>query len=350
MSRLKYFCLFGLVFIMLISMVIGCAAEDVAVDDVADVVESAFPERPITMVVQWGAGGRTDLIGRGVVPHAEKELGQPIIVTNITGAVGSVGMQFVFDQKADGYTVGMFAENPALYPVMEMSERSFNEFDPIIILALAKAVLVAHPDSQYQSIEDLIEDVLARPGQVTLGTGGPGADEVEVFATFLTDALGTKFSHVPYDGDQACLVAVMSGEIDVTVLGIAAGIEYLRSGEVKGLAVIDTDIVTELPDVPPITQAYPELNKYLPWAPFYGIWVKKETPDDIKAILTDAFLKGADSPEYQKFLEDLVISPVNLTGDDARKFVDHWTSAVAWAIWDAGAAMKSPEELNIPRP
>ncbi len=359
MTRLKCFCLFGLVFLMLISMITGCAVEDEVdvvdeevddeVDDDVDVVDPTYPERPINMIIHWGAGGRTDLLGRSLGAPAEKELGQPFVYTNITGATGAVGMQAAYDATEDGYTVGMFAENPALYRVTGISERCFDEFDPIIITTIANAVLLVSPDSPYDSIEELIEDAIERPGELLLGTGGP-ACEAAVVAAFLSESLGTKFSHVVMGGDHDNLIAVMAGETDLTVIGLPVAMDMIRAGDVRALAVIHDEEIDVAPDVPPITQSYPELEEYLPWAPFYGVYVKKGTPDDIQAILTDAFLKATEDPEYQEFLDGMAISSVNLIGDDARSYLESWRSLTAWTMWDAGAAENSPEEFGIPRP
>jgi len=102
--------------------------------------------------------------------------------------------------------------------------------------------------------------------------------------------------------------------------------------------------------VPPITQEFPEFGHYLPWGPFYGIFVKRDVPEDAKAKLVAAFKQGADNPEFQKLMTDRGNVMMNISGEEADEFLKRWQSVTAWLLQDAGAAKESPEAFGIPRP
>ena len=105
-----------------------------------------------------------------------------------------------------------------------------------------------------------------------------------------------------------------------------------------------------LPGVPPITADYPEFGRYLPWGPFYGIFVKRDVPDEAKTKLVAAFKEGAQTPEFQQLMTDSGNVMMNISGDEADEFLKKWQSVTSWLLQDAGAAKVSPEEFGIPRP
>lgn len=307
-----------------------------------------YPKRPIEGIVPWGAGGGTDNISRAIASAVEKPLGQPVNITNKPGATATIGTQYVYDQKADGYTLLFSAENPALYGVLQLSDRSFEEFTPINILGRNIVTIVVPEQSKYQKLEDLIQDVKANPGSVKMGSTGPGGLPF-VVTSMINSIAGTEFNMVPFDGDGPLVTALLGNHIDVAVVALSAAIENAKAGKVKVLAVINDEKIEALPDVPPVTEALPDMKKYLPWGPFYGVWVKKETPDEIKEKLTAAFAEAHKDENFQGLLKKMGIIPLGLTGEEADQFWRQWQSTTAWLLQDAGGAKVNPEELNIPK-
>jgi tripartite-type tricarboxylate transporter receptor subunit TctC len=120
-----------------------------------------FPEQDIQGIIQWGAGGSTDLVMRSVAPHAEKVLGRNIVMTNRTGGVGAIATQFVASQPSDGYTLLMGAENPQLYKVMGLSNLDYDDFYPVNVLARGVPVLVANNEAPFNTTKELVEYVQA---------------------------------------------------------------------------------------------------------------------------------------------------------------------------------------------
>lgn len=309
---------------------------------------SSFPERAINGTIMWGEGGATDNVARGLAPLVERHLGGSIVLTNRTGATGAIATQYVYDQPADGYNILMGAENPNLYGVLDISNLSFDDFYPVNILGRGVAVIVVPADSEFDTLEDVIEYAQANPNKLNVGSTGPGGI-VHVVSSMLSAELDTQFNMIPYDGEGPALTALLGGHVDMTISGIVAAADYQEAGAVKVLAVVNDEPISQMPDVPPLSDIYPQFDKYLPWGPFYGVWVKKDTPDDIKEILVDAFAKGQQESEFQLLLERVGAVSMNIHGDEAVEFYKQWQSVTTWILHDSGETVVSPEDLGIPR-
>ncbi len=308
-----------------------------------------FPEKDIQGIIQWGAGGSTDVVMRAVTPHAEEVLGEDIVMTNRTGGVGAIATKFVMAQPADGYTLLMGAENPQLYKVMGLGDIDYSNFIPIDILARGVPMLVAKNDAPYNTLQELIDYAQAHPGEVKVGSTGPGGLP-SVVTAMLQSQVEMPMTAVPYDGDGPALTALMGGAIDVMPAVLGAALENIKAGRMKPITVIETEANAVLPDVPPVTDTLPDLATYLPWGPFFGVFVKEGTPDDAVAKLTEAYQKGAESEDFTKLMDERGYQLMNLSGDEARQFLDHWQSVTSWLVYDAGIAKNSPEEFDIPKP
>ncbi|OLP42531.1 Bug family tripartite tricarboxylate transporter substrate binding protein [Rhizobium oryziradicis] len=309
-----------------------------------------YPQQDLQGVIQWGAGGSTDLVMRSVSPHVEKILGRSIVMTNKTGGVGVIATQFVATQPADGYTLLMGAENPELYKVMGLSKLDYNDFYPVDILARGIPVLVANKDAPYNTIKELVEYVQAHPGTVKMGSTGPGGLPSVVGAMLSSKIKNFKVTSVPFDGDGPALTAMQGGAVDFMPAVLGAAVEQVKAGRIKILGIFDKEANAVLPDAKPIVADYPEFAEMLPWGPFFGVFVKKDTPDAIKTKLVDAFKKGAEHADFQKLLKDRGYVSMNISGDEATSFLKKWQSTTAWVVYDNGMGKKSPEEFGIPKP
>jgi tripartite-type tricarboxylate transporter receptor subunit TctC len=309
----------------------------------------AYPARDVTAIIQWGAGGGTDVAMRGYAPYAEEALGKKIVLQNRPGAAGVIGANFVLQQPSDGYTILMGAEPQALYRVMGTAEFDYSEFYPINIAAMANSILlVARPDAPWNSMQDLLSFVQANPKKVKQYLSGQGTVPFTMNAMIGTL---TKFEtiNVPYDGDGPAIAALQGGHVDIGFIASGAAIEHVRAGRLKALAVVDSK---PFQGISPVTDA-PSLRgitKYLPWGSWYGVFVKKDTPDDVKAKLVAAFKKAGDNPQYRKMMEGRGTTMLNISGPEAEQFIKRFQSTTAWLYQGAGVAKKNPAELGIPRP
>ena len=295
-----------------------------------------YPAQNITGVVQWGAGGGTDSLMRPLSAIAEQTLGKSIIIQNMTGATGSIATQYVFDAPTDGYTLLMGAENPALYDVLEISELTYNNFDCVYLIGDEVVGVVVGKNSPYKSLKEIVDAALKAPWTIKISTTGTGGLPWEVGA-FITDITGAMFNQIPYDSDASAKTAVINGECDFTVCKVQSGIEDWKAGDLKFLCMLSEKPVPVMPDVPLVTAEYPDFSKYLPWGPFYGVFVKKGTDSAIQAKLSDAFTKAGPQESYQKVLANFNINFLGYSGEEAAKYISSWRENTITALKNSGA-------------
>ncbi len=308
-----------------------------------------YPEREVLGVVMWGAGGATDVVARAVNPGAEKALGKPIVVLNKSGGAGAISTAFVNAAPADGYTFLYGAENPQLHPVMGVSKLDYSEFYPVNILGRGVAVVVVPAASKYKSMKDLLADIKANPGKVKMGSTGPGGLPSTVGA-LIKNSTDFNVIAIPFDGEGPGLTAMLGGEVDFMPTGISASAEQIKAGKMRALAVVNAEPVEALPGVPAITADLPAMAKYLPWGPFYGVFVRKDVPDDVKAKLAGAFKTAAGEEAFVTLMKNRGNVPMNISGEEAAAFLKKWQQVTAWVLQDTGAAKVNPESLGIARP
>lgn len=309
-----------------------------------------YPSKEIQGVIQWGAGGSTDTVMRSVTPHAEDTLGGTVVMQNMTGGVGAIALNNVAGKPADGYTLLMGAENPLLYKVMGLGDKDYSDFTPIDILARGTAVLVARPGVPFDDYAGMISYIKEHPGELRIGATGPGGLPSVITAMMNTVEGDLDVISVPYDGDGPALTALQGGAIDVMPAVLGAAIESIKADKMKPLAIFEKQSNELLPDVPTIVSFNDGYSKYLPWGPFFGVFVKKGTPDEIVAKLSAAYKAGAETPDFQKLMENRGYSVMNISGQEAEDFLTNWQSNTTWLLQDAGLTKASPEEFGIAKP
>jgi tripartite-type tricarboxylate transporter receptor subunit TctC len=308
-----------------------------------------YPQKNLQGIIMWGAGGATDNVARAIVPNVEPFLGKQIILINKPGGTGAISTQYVYSQPSDGYTLLVGAENPQVHRILKLSKMDYKDFYPINILGRGVGVIVANNDMPWNSFKDLIEDAKKRPGEIKMGSTGPGGLPYTVGA--MAKAV-TEFdvTAVPFKGEGPAVTALLGGHVDFLPAGITAVREHIRAGRVKALAVVSDKPIPGLENIPLITEDFPDFRKYLPWGPFYGVWCKKDVPEAAKKKLVEAFQKGASEPKFQAFLKDFGTVSMNISGDEADKFLKKWQSVTNWMYEYAGATKVSPADLGIPKP
>ena len=314
----------------------------------ATVAGAAYPEKTIQGLIQWGAGGGTDNFARAVTPLVEEKLGQTIILQNKVGASGAVATTLVVNGAADGYTLLYAAENPANYRVLDLSPLSFHDLTPISISVEGAVVICVNPDTPWKTMEELVEAAKGDK-KIRMATSGVGGLPY-VAGAMMKNIHGTDFNYIQFDGDGPGATAVMGGHADVMPLALSTSVEYIKAGRLRGLAVLTTKRVPQLPDLPAITEIYPEYDQYLPWGPFYGVFVKKGTPDDVVATLTKAFKDAMDEPRFEEYVKNSGGFKNGASGREAVEYLDKFESTASWLIYNAGGAKKSPAEFDIPEP
>ena len=309
-----------------------------------------YPTKEIQGIIQWGAGGSTDTVMRAVTPHAEEILGGTVVMQNMTGGVGAIALNYVADAEADGYTLLMGAENPLLYKVMGLGDKDYADFTPINLLARGTPILVANNDAPFDDYAGMMQYIADNPGELKLGATGPGGLPSVITAMMNTVEGELDVISVPYDGDGPALTALQGGAIDVMPAVLGASIEGIRAGTMKPIAIFDTEASDKLPDVPTIVSANAAYDAYLPWGPFFGIFVKSGTPDDVVAKLSDAYAQASQNPDFLQLMDDRGFTMMNISGQEAQDFLTTWQQNTAWLLQDAGLTTASPEEFGIAKP
>ncbi|GGH59226.1 tripartite tricarboxylate transporter substrate binding protein [Frigidibacter albus] len=308
-----------------------------------------YPEKEIQGIIQWGAGGSTDTVARAITPHAEAALGGNIVMQNVTGGVGAIGLNQVADAEADGYSILFGAENPLLYKVMKLGDKDYSDFVAINIIARGVPILVANVDAPFDTFPEMVEYVNANPRAVKFGSTGPGGLP-SVVTAMINSKTPLDVTFVPYDGDGPALTALQGGAIDVMPAVLGAAIEGIKGGTMKPLALFDIEASPQLPDVPTIVSTNPEFEEMLPWGPFFGVFVKQGTPDDVVTKLTAAYAEAAKNPDFEALIDGRGFKMLSLSGAEADTFLSEWQATTSWLIHDAGLTKASPEEFGIAKP
>lgn len=311
-----------------------------------------YPKKAINMIVPYGAGGTTDLVGRQMAIQMGEILGQTITVTNQGGASGSIGCQTVLDAPADGYTVLFTAESLGTQRVMGISEMSYADFTPIITTVNDPKVIVVSKDSPYNTLEELVEAIKAAPGKIKMSYTGPGGSgHVQ---SLIYNELGMDMALTAYAGGSDCIVAVLGNQVEFTNSNFSTVVGYVESGDLKLLGVSGMERLTAYPDVPTLAEVIPGSEEYLevPFTPLTML-VSKDVPAEVVDVLRTAAQEAVETQAWQDYVKDNCLETLYdkyPTPEDMNTFFTEWESLVSWMLYDAGAAQLSPEQFSIAKP
>lgn len=307
------------------------------------------PDKPINLIVPWGAGGSTDRSARTTAGIIEDALGQKIVVVNQPGASGSVGTKSCMDAPKDGYTwTAGAAKDLGNYKIQGLLDTVIEDWHLFLNVAMPQVVSV-NVDTPYQTFDDLMTAFEEKPGDVKVATAGinsAGHTAIEQIKKYA----GIEYKHVTYDGGNPAVIATVAGETEVVTQLSVEEVDMLRAGKLRALAVLSSEPL-ELDGygtIPPITDWLPDFKT----APIYfGLFVPKGVPDDVVATLGqiwDDVVK--QSPELKKFASENAVVFDPAWGEDAQEKAFPMIQLDAWLKYDSGQAKISPEEIGIPRP
>lgn len=290
-----------------------CAASAAAQD--------AYPSKPITMIVPFPPGGVADIVGRPLAAAMEKNLKQPIVPVNRTGAGGAVGMAAVAKSAPDGYTFLMALSSISVFPVADrvngkQPAYELKDFAPIALVTADPTVLVVRADGPYKSVKDFVAAAKASPGKINYSSAGVYSTlhvAMEIFA----QAAGIQLFHVPYQGGGPAVTALLGGQVEALASGPAAAIGQIKAGKMRALASWSTERLKLLPDIPTFEELGYNAEFYI-WS---GVFVPVATPQPIQQRLRQAVREAANSPEFRQAM-DKVATPVSYL--DAPEFTKYW--------------------------
>jgi tripartite-type tricarboxylate transporter receptor subunit TctC len=293
-----------------------------------------FPDKPINMMVAFPPGGSTDIGARIVSSLAEKLIGQPIVVVNKGGAGGQVGWTDLVRQKPDGYNIG-FVNLPATNTAYLDPQRQaiFNEksFTPIINQVLDPGVIWVAASSPFKTLQDVIDAGKAKPGEIRAATTGILSDD-HLAILMLEEAVpGLKYRLVHLLGGAAQMKETLGGNVDVSFDNVGSIVKQVQGGQVRALAVMDTERSKFLPDVPTTPElGFPNMIS----SSTRGIAGPKGMPADVVAKLADTLEKAMLDPEHQKKMDEVGLAVKIMKGEAYNKyFADTHTRAAKYVEW-----------------
>lgn len=305
------------------------------------------PDRPINVIVPWGAGGSTDQVTRVTIPIVAEALGQTIVVVNQPGASGAVGTQEVLNAARDGYTWTANAiANNATYAITGLVEGTSID-DWHVYLSVANVPVVSVPaDSPYADFGELLEAFRTQGDAITVGTAGITSSGGTAIAS-LSQSGGFEYRMVAYDGGGPAAVATASGEVMVTTQLAVEQAEMIRGGRLRALAVLsDAPLEIEGADpIPPVTNWLPDH----PIAPdYFGILIPAGVPDEVIATVNaiwDDQVANSEVLRSYAVMNGAMLAPA--TGDRAREMVMPVVIEKACAALDRGDAVNDPSTIGI---
>jgi len=298
---------------------------------------AGYPERDITLIVPWAAGGGTDALGRTLTKNAKQYIGVSVTVVNRPGGTGVAGMKAVATAKPDGYTLGLITFHLSSYRLSGLSELSYRDFEPVMLLNRSPTGFLVKADSQFKTMKDLVDYSKANPQVVTVATSGAGAVP-HLSTALLAKQLGLKVTFVPFDGGAPARTAVLGGHVTMLVVNSEEALQFYKSKQLRFLALNSDERHSSFPDVPTIAEAgYPLQTLLLDWR---GIAAPKGTPKEILDVLTVGFRKMAQDPEYIRLMDEMALPRANAERDKFREFLDNIEKALEPGLAEVGLLKK----------
>jgi tripartite-type tricarboxylate transporter receptor subunit TctC len=274
-----------------------------------------YPSKPIRMVVPFPAGGGIDTVARILAPKLSEGLGQPVVVDNRVGASGTVGTEAVAKSAPDGHTLlatfASHAQNASLYS--KLGYDTVKDFAPITLIATVPNILVVNPSLPVKTVKDLIALAKKHPGEIlyaSIGNGTPAHLSAELFNSMA----GIKMTHVPYKGAAPSIIALISGETQLTFTTVLVAMPHVKSGRLRALGVASLKRAAVMPDVPTIDEAGVRGYESNAW---YGLLAPAKTPPAIVEQLHRETIRVLQLPDVRDNLKGQGADPV---GDTPREF------------------------------
>ena len=263
-----------------------------------------WPKQPITLIVPWAAGGDTDVPMRIVAEFVGKELGQPVVVQNISGASGVTGTRQAKGAKPDGYTLLSIHDHVHINRWAGMADYDWDAFEPIAFIVSSPEFQMTEASQPWNTMKDVIDDAKKRPGQITAGvTFGSTA---QMFVWMIMYYGGVQFKPVGYDGTAQRITAVLGKQIDIGASPLSSALEQYKAKKVKLLGYAQDQRDPRAPDVPTFKEQGLNFN----WGTNRGWVAPKGTPLPIILKIEQAIKKVTENPDFRKKIEDELGSKV----------------------------------------
>ena len=305
---------------------------------VAQAADSAYPTRPVRLVVPFSPGGGVDTTARIVAPKLSQYMGQNWVVDNRTGAGGNIASEIVARANPDGQTVLLALDtqltaNPLLYKLPFSVQK---DLQPVVILAVSDQMVVINPSVPAKTLQEFVALVKQKPGEFRHGSAGVGSSN-HLAAELFKKVAGLDMVHVPYKGAGPAVAAVISGEIQMNISSTASTIGYIKAGRLRALASTGSKRSKSLPDVPTVAESgYPGYEA-MQW---YALVVPAATPKSVVARIYKDSVKALQTADVQASMERLGLQQETSTPEGLVARIKKENAKWAGVIKDANIRLQ----------
>lgn len=320
MKTMKRLLTMALVCVMVLSMTAcgsnGSSGSNTAKEESTADSGSDYPNKVVQIIVPFGAGGGADISVRTLAKYAEESLGQKIVIQNVTGGSGTVGLTQLAGSAPDGYTLGYFActnSNDSL--LFDGIQYGVDSFTPVVEYAADPHIIVASKKSGITDVDSLIAAAKAQPGALTLALGGAWTSH-DFLRISLEKTAGIQFKRMVYQGGAEAITAVASGDVDLAVPFVSEAIPQIQAGNVVPIAITSSERFDVVPDIPTIKEQGLDFSHTM-WR---GLVAPAGTPQEIVDKLADAFETAWNNPDYQAEAKEAGTMTEFKKGDEFKQF------------------------------
>ena len=316
------------------ALVLGC----VLTATVAQAQQAAYPSRPLRLILPFPPGGSTDLLGRTLAEKLGDSLRQPVVPENRPGAGGNVGAEAAARSTPDGYTLVLCAPSLAISPSLyrKLNYDPTRDLVPVALVATIPNLLVVHPSVPARSLAELAQHARANPGKLNFGTGGPGTSN-QLAADMFRSLSRTEIVLVPYKGAETAMLAVLSGQVQMVVIGTPASATHVKSGKLRALALLGKERYLDLPDVPTAAESGMPEFEVDTW---YGVLAPAGVPREVLARLNGDIVKVMRTPDMRERLATMGIQPLASTPEEFGEFLKSEVARWGKVVRESGAQVE----------
>jgi tripartite-type tricarboxylate transporter receptor subunit TctC len=299
--------------------------------------DDPYPNRSIQVIVPFPPGGVADLVGRPFAAALEKELKQPVVIVNKTGAGGAVGMQAAAVAKPDGYTLMVALSSISVMPEVDVlfgrpSTYKLKDFAPIALLSADPTVLVIKNDAPWKTVADFVADAKKRPNEIKYASSGVYGT-MHVAMEMLAHAADIKLRHIPTGGGGPALNALLGGHVECISGGPNVSIPHIKAGTLRVIGNWGAKRLAVLPEVPTLKElGYKDVEFYI-WS---GFFAPAATPQPAIKILREATAKAVQSPDFKAAMQKMETPISYMDAPDFQKFWDEDAARLGKAVRNIG--------------
>ncbi|WP_382153378.1 Bug family tripartite tricarboxylate transporter substrate binding protein [Hydrogenophaga sp. ANAO-22] len=304
---------------------------------VTGTMAQAWPNRPITLIVPFPAGGTTDVLARALGERLQQSLGQPVVIESKPGAGATIGADFVAKAKPDGYTllVGAVHHTIATSVYKKLPYDFQKDLAPLTTIAMVPNVLVVNAATPAKSVNELVALLKAEPARANYGSNGNGTAQ-HLIGTQFQNNTGARLTHIAYKGSGPLATDLLGGQILLSFDTITPVLPHIKAGKLRPLAVTTATRSPALPDVPTLDEAGLKGFNIGTW---FGVLAPVATPKDIQARLSSEMVKIIKSPEFRQRMADIGADPIGDSPEQMAQTIKAETEKFARLVKDANVVI-----------